>query len=535
MKVTNEILESSVPFAESLIWQINRNYYQEAGLSAWSEDVVPHGMTSSAFVGKTYAALILGFLKDIAAERLSDDGITHTIEKNALTSVEEKVHIVELGSGHGRLAFHILYHLEDMIALEEISLPSYCLVLTDIVESNLDFFQNHFQFKRFIEEGKLEVAYFDAVASESIDLRVSGKTIQAQKLNYPIIAIANYFFDSIPNDLYRIEGDSVTSCDITLSTNINQETASESELLKSLTADIHKSLRDNPSQSPMIAEILKEYRSSLDDTFLLMPRLGMECINNLKKLSQKGLMLISMDKGYALLKNLKNRPQPEIIKHGSFSLYVNYHALSRFCEHSGGKPIFASFSDFSLKLACLIFLPNTDNYKETIKAYEHYVNDFGPDDYSGLKRLLLRNRQNLTIRELISGLRLSYYDSSLFVHLLPHIRQHTFRLTLEERKRLGETLIKTGENYFAINESIDVSYEIGGLLYDLGFYTEALNLFERASNVSGNLADLYYNRILCHYQLRQDKLFVATMAEAKVAFPGFEKFDELDKLDLGAS
>jgi len=302
-----------------------------------------------------------------------------------------------------------------------------------------------------------------------------------------------------------------------------------------LRVDIQKSLKDNPAQTPIIAEILKEYTATLDDTFLLMPRLGIKCINALKKLSKKGLMLISMDKGYALLQNLKRRPKPEIIKHGSFSIYVNYHAFRRFCEHSGGKAIFASFSDFSLKLACLLFLPNSDNYNETFKAYQHYVNDFGPDDYSGLKRLLLRNSKNLTIRELISGLRLSYYDSSLFVHLLPLIRQHTLRLTLEERKRLGETLIKTGDNYFAINEAVDVNYEIGGLLYDIGYYKEALTLFERASNISGDLPDLYYNRILCHYQLRQDKLFVSVMAEAKRAFPGFEKLKELDKLDLGAS
>jgi len=41
-------------------------------------------------------------------------------------------------------------------------------------------------------------------------------------------------------------------------------------------------------------------------------------------------------------------------------------------------------------------------------------------------------------------------------------------------------------------------------------------------------------RILCHYQLRQDVLFSNELKEGKVAFPDFKGWAYLDGLDLGA-
>ena len=102
-------VEASTLFSESLIWQLNRDYYQEAGIEAWSDGVVPHNMTSNSMVGKTYAELILGFLQDLASKGQTTD----------------TVYIIELGAGHGRLAFHILKHLERLKELLQLELPPY--------------------------------------------------------------------------------------------------------------------------------------------------------------------------------------------------------------------------------------------------------------------------------------------------------------------------------------------------------------------------------------------------------------------------
>jgi hypothetical protein len=131
MKSTFFEIESKKPLSKSRIWQLNRDFYNFHGISAFSEDIVPHHLTSNAFVGKTYAELIFGFLKDLA-----DKG-----------KAQKTVYILELGAGHGRLAFHILTHLESLIKTSKASIPPYCYVLSDIVEDNLVFFEEHPQFQ----------------------------------------------------------------------------------------------------------------------------------------------------------------------------------------------------------------------------------------------------------------------------------------------------------------------------------------------------------------------------------------------------
>ncbi len=181
-------IQSKTPFAESIIWQLNRDFYQEQGIKAWSEGIVPHQMTSNSQVGKTYAELIFALLKDLA-------------DKGNL----EIVYLVELGAGHGRLAFHILKHLDKLVAGTNRVMPQYCYVLSDIVEDNLSFFMDHPQLQYYLEKGELDIAYFDAIDSKELHLRYAQKTIHAMELKTPIVAIANYFFDSIPNDLYYIK------------------------------------------------------------------------------------------------------------------------------------------------------------------------------------------------------------------------------------------------------------------------------------------------------------------------------------------
>ena len=157
MKSTRYILESDQLFSESLIWQLNRDFYQKTGPRAFSDDIVPHNLTSSSSVGKIYAELIFGFLKDLSAK----------------SDTKEPVNILELGAGHGRLAFHTLVHLDKLIQNSNYDLPPYCYILSDIVEDNLSFFLNHTQLKQYLEKGVLDVSYYDAIESKNLYLRYS--------------------------------------------------------------------------------------------------------------------------------------------------------------------------------------------------------------------------------------------------------------------------------------------------------------------------------------------------------------------------
>jgi SAM-dependent MidA family methyltransferase len=510
-------LESNILFADSKIWDLNRSYYHEAGLSAWSDGVVPHNITSNAYVGKTYAAMILGFLKDLKVSATED----------------QKVYIIELGAGHGRLGYHILQHLEDLMALESEVLPAYCYVLTDIVESNLSFFEEHPQLEPFFLSGKLDVAYYDGVLSNEVHLRKSKTTIQKGQLYYPLIAIANYFFDSLPNDLFYINNGNALPCTITLETYLDVEKESAADVLQSLKSTI---LQGNENQihahNLYTHRLLEEYTTLLHDTYVLSPRLSIQCIETLRHYSAQGIMLLTIDKGVTELGELQGKTEPQIIHHGSFSIYVNFDAIARYATYVQGKSFFAMSTDSTLQLGCLLLLSNADKYHETYKAYTQNVTGFGPDDFNGMKKMVYRLVNELTLKEIFLSLKMGLYDSNLFLQLLPIIKKKLATLSIEDSKMLIKSLQLVEKYYFDIKEPISVSYEIAGIFYDLGFHKEALEVYEQLSMDFGEAADVYYNRILCYYQLRMDDRFSATLIEARRAFPAFDKFDALDKIDL---
>lgn len=519
MQIPKFEIEATKPFPESLIWQLNRDFYEEKGIRAWSHGAVPHNLTSNSKAGKTYAELIFAFLKDLATKG----------------NTTELVYILELGAGHGRLAFHVLKHLNRLIASISEPIPPFCYVLSDIIEENLSFFLNHPQFKIYYEAGTLDVAYYDAIEDKELYLRHSKRTINSQDLNQPILAIANYFFDSIPNDLVCIQNEIISECAIAIHSNVNPAGMNTDSLLEHMEVSYTNSVLDTSTyQDPLMTEILEEYKAKIKNSYLFFPKRGLICLQHIKAFSTAGLVLLSMDKGYHDLQELENKKEPEIIPHGSISIWVNFHALGAYCEKQGGKALFPSSSNVHLEIGCLLFLEESDTYRHTNAAYEEFVDSFGPDDFNSIKKLAYTNVATLQLNELIALVRLSNYDSTFFIKLLPRLKQEAQRISFSQRTRIAECLDAVWEMYFSIGESYDLAYEIGGLLYDLGYYAEALVYFQRSVDIFGLKADIYYNQALSYYQLRQDKNFFKTVNALKNAFPEFRLIPQLESLDMGS-
>lgn len=513
------LVEELQPFADSLIWQLCRDYYQQTGVDAWSSGTVPHHMTSNAMVGKTYAELIFAFLKDLAAKGQQ----------------EETVYLLELGAGHGRLAFHILKYLERLTAQKGLSLPPYCYVLSDIVEENLQFFEQHEQFQPYLKQGVLDVAYFDAVESDELVLRYAKKTLVPASLKQPLLAIGNYFFDSLPNDLFRVHAQEIHPCGVQLEMTEDPAGMDAAVMLKKI--DVRYG--DLPQTTSYYKQknwnvLLEIYRQQLSQTYLLFPRVGLSSLERLIELSPQGVLLLTMDKGYQHLKELDQLEAPDMVTHGSVSFAVNYHAYKVLCEQSGGQAYFCDFSNTNQQMACLLYLKDSDTYVETKIAYQRGVNDFGPSDFNGFKKLAYKHITTMTLIELIGVLRLSAYDSTLFVNLLPRLKELSQEVTHGERDRLALLLDNTWNTYFSIKEGDDLAFEMAGIFYRLGYYEKALGYFAHSVHEYGQTPDSYYNQILCYYQLRKDELFVQTLQQAQIDFPDYERFSDLAGLDLNA-
>lgn len=512
--------ESLRPLSKSKIWQLNHEFYASEGVGAWSKGTVPHQITSNSKVGKTYAEIIYGFLLDVAAKG----------------GMEETIYILELGAGHGRLAYHLIKHLNRLIEQSQMPLPNYCYILSDIGESNLNFFSDHPQLQDAYDEGRLDLAYYDFLQTKKLELRKSGVCIEVNALHQPLVVIANYFFDSIPSEIFRIKSGAIYNCEVALSCNADPASLETKNIIDELKIDYTITPQASPYyQDELYNQILNRYKVLVSDTFLLFPDISMAGLEHLNSFSSSGMLVLSMDKGHHLPTTLDHTNAPELVSHGSVSFQVNYHALGLHCTEKGGQSWFPSMSNLDLNVVGLLYLKDCGSFPNTRLAYDRYVEDFGPYDYNTFKNFGYEQSAEMTTQQVIALIKLSSYDPALLSFFLPRIKSIITHITYNERQQIHQTLLSVGEMYFWIGENKDLCFEIGGLMYALGYYQSAITQFDRSEVYYGTTPDGLYNKALCYYQLRQDDLFEMTRIKAKKLFPNFENFSHLDALDLEAS
>ncbi|NES66827.1 MAG: tetratricopeptide repeat protein, partial [Okeania sp. SIO2D1] len=59
------------------------------------------------------------------------------------------------------------------------------------------------------------------------------------------------------------------------------------------------------------------------------------------------------------------------------------------------------------------------------------------------------------------------------------------------------------DNYYPIGEQKDLPFYLGMLLYNMGYYPEALEYLNYSCQLFGDEASTFYNMGMCHYRLRQ--------------------------------
>ena len=262
-------------------------------------------------------------------------------------------------------------------------MPPFCYILSDFTEANLAFWREHPRLQPYLGRRWLDVARFDVENSSEIHLQAAGVTLGAQALAQPLLVVANYFFDTIPQNLFRIEEQTISTCLLSLATESDPDTLETIELLEALQLTYTYARAQQPiyADEPILDDLLESYRQQLANTHLLFPDTGIRCLERLRRLSRQGMLLLTADKGHDHLASLDYRAIPTLSNHGGcFSFNVNFHALGDYCARRGGIALFPRQQQSTINLGCLLFVTDAPTYRTTINAYERYVNDFSPDD-----------------------------------------------------------------------------------------------------------------------------------------------------------
>ncbi|HSH05566.1 MAG TPA: SAM-dependent methyltransferase [Anaerolineae bacterium] len=407
MNTQHHLLAADQRLSQSFIWSAQRQFFAHIGIDAWRQDIVPHHISCNPIMARTYSRLTFAYLQDWLTH--------HTPQPNT------PFYIVELGAGSGRLGHHFLTDFHQLWQNSPHAHLPVKLILTDFTPTLLHFWSQNPTLQQWHQQGWLDFALFDAQQPQPLTLLHDQTTIPHPQHPHPTILLANYFFDSIPQDCFLV-------ADGLLHENLLSAYGPQPDIDLNDTATLHQltfAFEPFPARLPYYHDpnwdaILAEYEQSLPDTVFVFPQIGLNTLRFWHQNSPHGLLLLTADKGYTHLPDLYDQDDPDFTLHGSFSLMVNYHALGRYTAHHNGLTLTTPHYQNNLQLLAFLFDPHTKHTPNLHQAFTHYVTQAGPDDFFALKLLLETQYDQLDLPQLLSYLRLTGWDPQLLLDAWPH-------------------------------------------------------------------------------------------------------------------
>ncbi len=474
-------VEEPGPLSASIIWRLQRRFFEQEGVEAWRRGTVPHFITSNMFVARAYARVVCGFLADCASDALDD---------------AQPFYAVELGSGSGRFAFHFLQAFVEERRLTRLEHVPFTLVMSDFADGTRGFWRAHPSLVPFVEAGLLDFARFDAERDQRLTLLERGETLQPGSLRNPLIAIANYFFDGVPQDAFAVERGRLFEL---AARALAPEPAPPHDrlALDSIILDyVKRAIKDDYYEIPDFDRILRDYGARLPDTCFDFPVAALGCCERLARLSNDRLLLLSADKGLAHESQLTGLSPPVMAMHGSFSMPVNYHAIGEYFRRRGGAALSAPQRADSLVVAAFLLGRPAEDFAATRRAFAA-ATEFGPDEFFTVKRALESHAPTIPVSAMLALHRLSGGDPAVLSRLVPSLLARADTVSDRERGEVRDAILRASRLYYHLGERDDLPFAFGRLLYELDFYDDAAELFERSLALYGEHPQTTFNLALC--------------------------------------
>lgn len=490
------ILETNQPLSKSLLWQIQRAYFEQQGIEAWRQNSVPNYVTSNPYLAAGYARVIAAFLEDIAPD----------LDRN------QPVYLIELGAGSGRMAYHLL---QQLLPLTDVP---FTLVLTDFTPAIVDFWGSHPKWRPFVASGRVDFALFDGVAPAGIILSQTGQPLAPTN---PIVLLANYFFDTIPQDCFTIQNGQLQADWLTLAADqLEPDLAAPGLLERLVTIYDHRPITLPYYHNPDLDDVLAEYPAGLPDTTFLFPNVGLQCLAFFRRLSQDRLLLLTGDKGYYRPEDFPGRGDPHLNLHGSFSVMVNYQAIATYALQQGGQVYLPNYRATTLSVLAVRF--GRTPCPCTGRAYAQAIAQAGPDAYFSLKKALDRQAGTMTLEEWLAWLRLSHWDGAVLLVDFPRWLELVQAAPKRLRPELQQAIQAIWDNYYPLGEpGQDLPFCLGMFALAIEDYPAGITYFQHSLAWWGNDKITWYQLAIAHLRLGQAAAAKEALSQALSLDPHF--------------
>ena len=426
------MLLASSRLSESPIWDLQKLAYSQLGVESWTKERVPLQITNNARIAAQYA--------DIACAAFPKGDFT----------------ILELGGGCGKFAFLLISELIRR------NIPKIRYFLTDAALKNVAYWKQHPRLLTWIEQGILEPFPFDPLFDDppSADL-----------------IIANYFFDSIPQDLFRVEKGMLFEGIASLHAEIESADWSDPNLLSKLRVEYaYRKLENHPyPECPEAVAVLEEYARNFDELSFLFPIGAIRTVQRMQSRAKDDFFFLATDRGPCFAEDLSYMPLLPSLHGSAFSYPVNFHAMGRYMEKIGGKAHFSQEADFSAALFYGFSISANHmacrGSQESMAKKCFEAQKFGP-----------LNADAADFSEIIIRLKEAHWDPTLFFYFFDRIQVLFDQANNVERRVMIEGMTRVRNLFYPLFRDESILLErLGLFLQSLG--EEALSCFEWAASL----------------------------------------------------
>jgi hypothetical protein len=433
----------------------------------------------------------------------------------------QPVYVVELGAGSGRLAFHLVRQLAP--TAEDPAPVAVRYVMTDFAGSNLAAWRAHPQLAAWLDDGRLDLARFDAEHDRAIALERTGETLAPGRVANPVIAIAYYVFDGLPLDAFSVEDGRLCEWLVRLCSSHPDSDLDDPALLGRATLAIERRPVEPAGYygDPALDAILDEHRARLPGCAFTVPSASLACVSRLADLAGGRLLVLSSDKGEIDEAGLRARPGPQLTLHGSFSIAVNYHAIARLVCRAGGEALLPSEPPRTLASCAFLLGAPPGGHPEVRDAYARELDALRPDQVIALTRDMERTGATASLDDWSAFLERTACDPGLVGDALPHLMAQVGAAAppADVRDELVRVLATTWDSYFHIGEPLDLGLALGRLAAALAAWPEAIRFLEGSLRWHGATPAALVELAGCHDRLGQPAAARARLDEALALDP----------------
>ncbi len=495
--------DDAVRLSESDLWQRQKHFYCREGVGAW-QGKVPFYATSNAFIANAYAQVIAAYMQDVLAS---------SPERGAMTFP-----IVEVGAGPGIFAFHLVQRLSELLALLDEPRLNFRYVLTDVAERNLDFWCHHPAWESHIEQGRVDFAHLDLMADGEPRLELAGTPLSAVAGSgtgrAPLVALANYVFDSLPTDAFRVQNGALHEGLVPRSPTFEADYPVNYAVTLE---DINSPVRYVPAASPYYGDtpkdaVLQRYVDTLEEGYFCMPISSMQAIDALARMADGELLLLSSDKAYSHHLSLFTQYEPELAFHNeAHSIMVNFHALGEYCRELGGD---CHHQRTQQGLATSAFVLGTQlaRLPRTRLAVDTHLDGFSPGDLFRASVHVAESPAEL--EALVAYLNLMRWDPELFNQHFDTILSQVREVDASVWQDLADGIRRAAAQVYHVPETPDTLITLGALLQEMELFEDAIGCFEASQRVAGESALAAFHLGQCYLCLDDTHRAIECLAQA---------------------